>query len=170
MRNNANKSIIPYITLYACTSNHDNQFHIVNYWIIYMILFYKIFKHISSSVRVAKWSKLIFSLRCQRSWVRFPLDSRSLVKPIHMKSSMVFIRKLVILSRCVRINIQMKYQTRYVFVKHRCPRRQQSHNMAKFSKSYILTPPPGVWDVSEMWGTHRWTYSPSLVTESSPTL
>ena len=30
MRNNANKSIIPYITLYACTSNHDNQFHIVN--------------------------------------------------------------------------------------------------------------------------------------------
>ena len=24
------KSIIPYITLYACTSNHDNQFHIVN--------------------------------------------------------------------------------------------------------------------------------------------
>ena len=30
MRNNANISIIPNITLYACTSNHDNQFHIVN--------------------------------------------------------------------------------------------------------------------------------------------
>ena len=70
-------------------------------WIIYMTLFYKILKHISSSVRVTKWSKLIFSLRCERSRVRFPLDSRSLVKPIHMKSSMVFIRKLVILSRCV---------------------------------------------------------------------
>ena len=31
--------------------------------------------------------------------------------------------------------------TRHVFVKHRCPRRQQSQNMAKISKSYILTPP-----------------------------
>ena len=25
-------------------------------------------------------------------------------------------------------------------------------------------PPPGACDVSEVWGTHRWTYSPSLVT------
>ena len=28
-----------------------------------------------------------------------------------------------------------------MFVKHGCPRRQQSHNMAKVSKSYILTLP-----------------------------
>ena len=28
-----------------------------------------------------------------------------------------------------------------VFVKHRCPRRQQSQTMAKISKSYILTTP-----------------------------
>ena len=28
-----------------------------------------------------------------------------------------------------------------MFVKHGCPRRQQSQNMAKTSKSYILTPP-----------------------------
>ena len=32
-------------------------------------------------------------------------------------------------------------KTRHVFVKHGCPRRQQSRNMAKISKSYILTPP-----------------------------
>ena len=31
--------------------------------------------------------------------------------------------------------------TRHVFVKHGCPRRQQSQNMAKISKSYILTQP-----------------------------
>ena len=31
--------------------------------------------------------------------------------------------------------------TRHVFVKHGCPWRQQSQNMAKISKSYILTPP-----------------------------
>ena len=31
--------------------------------------------------------------------------------------------------------------TRHVFVKHGCPRRQQSQTMEKFSKSYILTPP-----------------------------
>ena len=28
-----------------------------------------------------------------------------------------------------------------MFVKHGCPRWQQSQNMAKISKSYILTPP-----------------------------
>ena len=28
-----------------------------------------------------------------------------------------------------------------MFVKHGCPRRQPSQNMAKISKSYILTPP-----------------------------
>ena len=32
-------------------------------------------------------------------------------------------------------------KTRHVFVKHGCPRRQQSQNMAKISKSYVLTPP-----------------------------
>ena len=138
-------------------------------WIIYMT-FYKIFIHISSSVRVTKWSNLIFSLRCKRSRVRLPLDSRSLVKPIHMKSSMVFIRKLAILGRCERIDIQMKYQTRHVFVKHRCPRRQQSHNMAKLVLHFDPAPPPGVWEINEVWGTHRWTYSPSLVTESLPKL
>ena len=31
--------------------------------------------------------------------------------------------------------------TRHVFVKHGCPWRQQSGNMAKISESYILTPP-----------------------------
>ena len=35
MQNNANKSeitpnVFSYITLYVCTSNHDNQFHMVN--------------------------------------------------------------------------------------------------------------------------------------------
>ena len=58
--------------------------------------------------------------------------------------------------------------TRHVFVKHGCPRRQQNQNMAKISKSYILTlpptQPPGACDVSEVWGTNRWLYSPSLVT------
>ena len=53
----------------------------------------------------------------------------------------------------------------------RMPRWQQSQTMAKISKSYILTrPPPGACDVSEVWTTLRWTYSPSLVTVSSPKL
>ena len=34
-------------------------------------------------------------------------------------------------------------KTRHVFVKHGCPRGQQRQNMAKISKSYILTPPQG---------------------------
>ena len=44
-------------------------------------------------------------------------------------------------------------ETRHVFVKHGCPRRQQSQTMAKISKSYILTPPnpPGACEVSEVW-------------------
>ena len=32
-------------------------------------------------------------------------------------------------------------KTRHVFVKHGCPQRQQSQNMAKISQSNILTPP-----------------------------
>ena len=36
---------------------------------------------------------------------------------------------------------QKTAKTRHVFVKHRCPRRQQSQNMTKMSKSYILTTP-----------------------------
>ena len=41
----------------------------------------------------------------------------------------------------ILLAIQGKQKTRHVFVKHGCPRRQQSQNMAKISKSYILTPP-----------------------------
>ena len=33
------------------------------------------------------------------------------------------------------------FKTRHVFVKHGCPRWQQSPSVAKISKSYILTPP-----------------------------
>ena len=32
--------------------------------------------------------------------------------------------------------------TRHVFVKHGCPRQQQSRNMAKISKSYVFDPAP----------------------------
>ena len=38
------------------------------------------------------------------------------------------------------IFLHNSYRTRHVFVKHGCPQRQQSQNMAK-SLSYILTPP-----------------------------
>ena len=36
---------------------------------------------------------------------------------------------------------QVLDKTRHVFVKHGCPRQQQSQNMAKIFKSDILTPP-----------------------------
>ena len=36
---------------------------------------------------------------------------------------------------------QIYEKTRHVFVKHGCPQRQQSQNMAKICKSYILTLP-----------------------------
>ena len=77
---------------------------------------------------------------------------------------------IFVINRCQR---QQQRQTRHVFVKHGCPRRQQSQNMAKISMSFNLTllaPHPGAWDVSKVWGTKRWTYSPSLVTVSSPKL
>ena len=53
-------------------------------------------------------------------------------------------------------------------MKHGCPQWQQSQTMAKISKSYILTLPPGACDVSEVWATLRWTYSQSLVTVWPP--
>ena len=37
--------------------------------------------------------------------------------------------------------LKKKIWTRHVFVKHGCPRRQQSQTIAKISKSYILTLP-----------------------------
>ena len=51
------------------------------------------------------------------------------------------------------------FLTRHAFVKHRCPWRQQSQNMAK-----VPFPPLGACDVSEVWATFRWIYNPSLVT------
>ena len=39
----------------------------------------------------------------------------------------------------VKAENRQKKKTRHVFVEHGCPRRQQSQDMAKFSKSYILT-------------------------------
>ena len=38
------------------------------------------------------------------------------------------------------------------------------------SPTFWPHPTPGEWDVSEVWGPLRWTYSPSLVTVSSPKL
>ena len=44
----------------------------------------------------------------------------------------------------------------------------------KYGKNQVLhfdpAPPTGACDVSEVWETHRWTYSPSLVTVSSSKL
>ena len=40
-----------------------------------------------------------------------------------------------------KVRVSLHMATRHVFVKHGCHRRQQSQNMAKISKSYILTPP-----------------------------
>ena len=50
---------------------------------------------------------------------------------IHSKNSLY--------SRAVITKFNSK--TRHEFVKRRCPQRQQSKNMTKISKSYILTPP-----------------------------
>ena len=38
------------------------------------------------------------------------------------------------------------------------------------SPTFWPCPTPGACDVNEVWGTLRWTYSPSLVTVSSPNL
>ena len=62
-------------------------------------------------------------------------------------------------------------ETRHVFVKHGCPRWQQSPNMAKsLSPKFWPCPTPGACGVSEVWATLRWTYSPSLVTVWPPKL
>ena len=42
--------------------------------------------------------------------------------------------------------------TRHVFVKHGCPRWQQSQNMAK-SLNFDPVPSPGACDISEVWAT-----------------
>ena len=59
-------------------------------------------------------------------------------------------------------------RTRHMFAKHGCPLQQQSRSMAKICKSYILTSlhPLG----RGMSVKCERTYSPSLVTVSSPRL
>ena len=65
--------------------------------------------------------------------------------------------------------IRLIRQPRHVFVKHRCLQQQQSQNMVKnLQVLHFDLPNPGTCDVSEVWGTHIWTYSPILVTVSSP--
>ena len=76
-------------------------------------------------------------------------------KPKHMCKAMStsFLQRFVVKSDYVFLYIYMhqciplpllylnKYITRHVFVKHECPRRQESQSMARISKSYILTSP-----------------------------
>ena len=63
-----------------------------------------------------------------------------------------------------------KYGKLDVFVKHGCPRRQQSQTMAKISKSYIFDPAPSprACDASEVWATIRWTNGSVPVETYSP--
>ena len=84
------------------------------------------------------------------SWIPIPflmtLKDPSLYAPEHVTSCNVkwYIDRLFhiehgFLKFCL---ILLKSgRTRHVFVKHGCPRRQQSQNMAKISKSYIMTSP-----------------------------
>ena len=62
--------------------------------------------------------------------------------------------------------VKFNWLTRHVFVKCECPQWQQISKYGKIFKSHILTLPQplGACDVSEVWGTHIWTYSSSLVT------
>ena len=50
-------------------------------------------------------------------------------------------QRLKFFKRRSNIKVKVIRSTRHVFVKQECPRRQQSQNMAKIFKSYILTPP-----------------------------
>ena len=76
--------------------------------------------------------------------IAFPICQRYNINIISLNSSK-FIKSPVL-----SINQFRNKQELDVFVKHGCPRRQKSQNMAKISKSYILTPPPpqGACDVS----------------------
>ena len=55
-----------------------------------------------------------------------------------------------------------------VFLRHGYHRRQQRQNLQVLHFDHA--PPTGVWDISDVWGTNKWTYSPSLVTVSLPKL
>ena len=70
--------------------------------------------------------------------VKFEADVFGIIKNHKMTGSKKLALSIFVsagLTECVETS------TRHVFVKHGCPRRQQSQNMAKISKSYILTPP-----------------------------
>ena len=111
-------------------------------------------------------------------WHNVSHNKLSLMDRIYQKALAYIKIEGVVWIRQMLVRTIIIWETRHVFVKHRCPRRQQSQTMAKISKSYILTLslplalflPPGACDISEVWATLRWTYSPSLVTVWPPKL
>ena len=80
----------------------------------------------------------VLPLMVQKLWSRFKTewqrDEWDLMSPQVEDNKNMF----NITNKC---SDKCKYKTRHVFVKHGCPRWQQCQNMAKISKSYILTPP-----------------------------
>ena len=80
---------------------------------------------ISSSLYILTLFKIDLRIYPTKSSIQFQAKSRKYRGIFHVKSR--------VKTRQVR--------TRHVFVKHGCPRWQQSQNMAKISMSYILTRP-----------------------------
>ena len=54
------------------------------------------------------------------------------------------------------------------FVNHGCPRRQQSQKQNMLSSIFWSRLTLGAFKISEVWGTYRWTYDPSMVLYHHP--
>ena len=166
----------------------------------WLITFFKIFtgacsktNHLTDGAGAESWNKFNLEVgqRSPHGTIRKVLSQRTHVPSIKALAKVMAKVKVFVTDRLtdgrtdrrMRFNVptlsrkwgttrQSLTRQSHVFVKHGCPQWQQSHNMAKISKSYILipTPPPGACDITDVWGTHRYTYSPSSVTVSSPKL
>ena len=100
-------------------------------------------------------------------WLCYPLFRqthtwRHRLQPLHGKADQ---QESNSQNRNIFITVLITILTRHVFVKHV---KHVSNKVQIWQKSlspiFWPRPIPGGCDVSEVWGTHRWTYSPSLVT------
>ena len=120
------------------------------------------YEHVCECVRVILWFMRIKSSWRHQFWMPQKVTSCSLWVVIYLVTICLWAQwKCNSYLGHVTIDVRLVKQdtTRHVFIKHGCPRRQQSENMIKISKSYILTLPNPQGHVMSVKceQTHRWT-------------
>ena len=127
-----NGQIQVFCASFTCTifSTQDHPFLHVN--VLYKILYSLCRPKLAAQFKAIIYAIALFSKIWLKEVPSNPVRAKNHISPgDHILPLVFYFPQFLYFSQ----------KTRHVFVKHGCPRRQQSQNMAKISKSYILTHP-----------------------------